>query len=260
MNNNVLFKDLLEQYKKSSLRYKLPIILGKNENGSSQFSDLSKLENILITGSTGSGKSVFNHNIISSLLSLYSSDKLRFVLIDMKLVEFNQYNGLPHLLAPVLPQKGDKAINKIFSGFEWLMMEKENRRNMSEEELDKYPYIVVVIDTFSDLIAAESDKFESIMMKLTDRSADLKMHTIICDSRTGKYVFTDHILKSFQTKIAFNTYDSEGSKLLLGVEGAEKLKGSGDMLFLPNSLNNPIRIQAPFISDEEITEIINTSK
>lgn len=260
MKLKVLYKELFEQLKKSSLKYNLPVILGKNETDTSIFGDLSNLENILIGGTTGSGKSVFNHNIISTLLSLYTPDKLRLLLIDMKLVEFNQYKDLPHLLSPVLPQKNDKGINKIFSGFEWLLMEKNNRKNMTEEQLSKYPYIVVLIDTFSDLMASDSEKFESFIMKITDRSSDVKMHTIICDSRIGNEVFTNNILESFQTKIAFNTSDSRSSQLLLGVEGAEKLLGSGDMLYLPKNADSPTRIQVPYISDEEISEIINSIK
>jgi len=244
----VNFKNLLEEYKKSNLNYKLPIILGENTEGKSEFTDLVNLEHILMTGTTGSGKSMFEHTIISTLTSLYTPDQLRLYLVDMKRVEFQSYEGLPHLLSPV--NKG-WSLDDVFKGLEWIIDEKNNRLKIGDE-INKYPYIVVIIDTFSDLVSHDSQKFQDYMSKLIDKAAGVKIHVIMSDSRPSPDVYTPLVLSLFPTKICFNVSSDIDSKLIIGSKGGEELRGAGDMLFLPPNLKEAIRIQAPYISDEEI--------
>lgn len=252
----VNFDNLLEEYKKSNLNYKLPVLLGVDAENKKWFADLVDLQNIIIGGTTGSGKSIFNHTIISTLISMYSYEKLRLYLVDPKLVELQTYKDIPHLLSPVQPETGDPHFSKVYEGFKWLIEEKYVRKRVSKEEFDKYPFIIVVIDTFSDLIAENSQKFQDKLTQLIDGAAEVNIYTIICDSRTGPDVFTDTLLKLFPTKIAFNTSTIESSQLLVEEVGAEKLLGRGDMLYLPQDLKKAVRIQAPFISEGEIKEML----
>jgi len=244
----VNFKKLLEEYKKNNLNYKLPIILGEDEQGKPQFADLVNLGSILMTGTTGSGKSMFEHTIISTLTSLYTPDQLRLYLVDMKRVEFQSYEGLPHLLSPV--NKG-WSLDDVFTGLEWIIDEKNNRLKIGDE-INKYPYIVVIIDTFSDLISHDPQKFQDYISKLMDKAAGVKIYVIMSDSRPSPDVYTPLVLGLFPTKICFNVTSDIDSKLIIGSKGGEELKGAGDMLLLPPNLKEAIRIQAPYISSEEI--------
>ena len=248
----IILKKLLSTYKKAKLNYKLPVILGVNESGKSEFADLSDLIHILMTGTTGSGKSMFEHTILSTLISFFTPKQLRLYLVDMKLVEFQSYEGLPHLLAPI----NNYDIDRVYAGLEWLIDEK-NRRLRIGDEINKCSYIVVIIDTFSDLMVDNSQKFEGYITKLINRASEVKMHAIMSDSRPSPDVYTPLIRKLFPTKICFNVSKAEDSKLIIGKSGGELLKGVGDMLFVaPDSAE--VRIQAPYISDDQINKIINS--
>lgn len=254
--NTIHLSRLAQKYMKSNLSYRLPIILGENKAGKSHFVDLVDLKHILMTGSTGSGKSMFEHIIISTLLSSFTPSQLRLYLVDMKLVEFNVYNGLPHLLAPA---SKDWDPEKIYSGLKWLHNEKDIRLKR-KNEIDNFPYIVVIIDTFSDLMAHNSQQFQEYISKLIDNASEVKIHVIMSDSRASTNLFTPLIKNLFPTKICFNTYDAEASKLIIGADGGEKLLGNGDMLFLPPNSKKAINLQAPYISDEEIRQQVSSAK
>lgn len=246
--NTVVLKELTKQYEKRNLNYKLPIILGVNEKKEAQFADLVDLKHILMCGSTGSGKSMFEHTIISTLISFYTSNQLKFYLVDMKLVEFQPYEGLSYLLAPI----NNHDTERIYAGLRWAIYEKDRRLKMGDE-INKYPYIVIIIDTFSDLIAHDPVLFEYLMGELIDKNtAGVKIHVIMSDSRPSPDVYTSLILSLFPTKICFNVNLAEYSKLIIGAEGGEKLKGKGDMLFLPPNRKEAIGLQAPYIDYEEI--------
>lgn len=244
-------KKLLNTYKKTNLNYKLPVILGVNESDKSEFADLTDLKHILMSGSTGSGKSMFEHTTISTLITFFNRNQLRLYLVDMKLVELQVYKGSPYLLAPI----NNHETGSVFNSLEWLIDEKNLRLKIGKE-YHKRPYIVVIIDTFSDLMGYNAQKFEDYLSKLIDRASEVKMHIILSDSRISIELYTKLILSLFPTKICFNAYDAKASKLIIGVEGGEKLKGIGDMLFLPPNSKKPIRIQAPFISEEEINGVV----
>lgn len=244
----IYFKKLFEEYKKSNLNHKLPIILGEDEQGKPQFADLIELKNIIMGGTTGSGKSVFNEVIINTLTSIYTPNELNFYLADPKLVELLIYKDSPYLIDTV-----GKFPEDIFPSFEKLVIEKNKR----ESEGYSSPYIVIIIDTFSDLMAYAPVEFEKLMQQILSNSSNLGIFAIICDSRTGNDVFTEKLLECFPTKIAFNTSTIESSELLIKEAGAEKLLGRGDMLFLPPFLKKAVRIQAPYISEDEIKEILD---
>jgi len=252
----ISLEKLLRQYKESDLNYKLPVILGENENGKPEFADLTELKHILIAGSTGSGKSLFEHSIISTFLKLFSVEQVKLLLVDMKAVEFPFFHkGVPLLLAPVQTEN-----QSVLSGFQWINNEKNIRLKRGESELRKLPYIVVIIDTFSDLICNDPREFKDLIRAILDKGAEVKIHFIMCDSRPSLDVFTNFIRASFPTKICFNVSSAIDSKMAINTTGGEKLLGKGDMLLLKKGKHRPIHLQAPFISEKEIKEIVNRAK
>ncbi|MBU4099184.1 hypothetical protein KJ980_06060, partial [Patescibacteria group bacterium] len=254
---DVPLKKLIKQYKELGLNYKLPIVLGENKQEEPKFADLVDLKHILMTGSTGSGKSMFEHTVISTLTSFFTPDELRLYLVDMKRVEFQSYEGLPYLLSLV---SNGWVPDDVFIGLKWLIDEKNKRLEMVKE-VSKIPYIIVIIDTFSDLICNSPIKFQDYMRELMDRAAEVKIHVIMCDSRPSPIdVFTPLIQGLFPTKICFKVSNIEDSKLIIGTEGGEKLKGYGDMLLLRINQQYPIRLQAPYISGEEVKKLLLDNK
>lgn len=264
----VSFKKMMEQYKKLNLNYKLPVFLGVDGENKEQFADLVELENIIVAGTTGSGKSTFNHTLICSLITKYAPKELKLFLADPKRVELLSYKDLPHLIGVVHIDCED-----ILCSLESLVLERTKREKLfkeinvknfnehnSKSVKDKLPYIVIVIDTFSDLMAYDAPRFENCMQNLLSDSARYGIHAVICDSRPSKDVFSKVLMNLFPTKIAFNTASQIDSRVILGQVGAEKLLGRGDMLFLPKGTLKPIRIQAQYISEDEINKSINKIK
>lgn len=248
---NIKFGDVIQEYKKSGLNYKLPIILGRNENGKTEVVDLVDLKHIIMTGSTGSGKSVFEETSIATFMELFSKEDLRLVLVDMKRVELTMHKNNPYLLMPVGVDP-----ERVFNALEWINNEKNQRLDEKTRSLENYPYIIVIIDTISDLMAYDHEKFEMLLNNAVHKAEEVKIHFILSDSRASNEVYSPTILNLFPTKICFLTYDADGSKLLLGIPGAEKLGSTGEMLFLPPGENKPKRIQSPYISEEEIMTLL----
>jgi len=259
----VTFKKMLEKYKKSKLNYKLPIFLGVDGENKEHFADLTELENILMAGSTGGGKSVFNENIICSLITKYKQEELRVYIADVKRVEFTMYNGLPHLIdnvhvdcEDVLSSLGRLIVERTKRDFLFKQSRVKgfNEYNVSFSK-EKMPYILIIIDTFSDLMAYAPVRFENILSQILPNSAKFGMHMIICDARPSVDVFTKVVRDAFATKIAFNLSSDLDSVVALGQRGAERLLGRGDMLMLKKNERIPIRLQAPLISEKEILKI-----
>lgn len=220
----------------------LIIPLGKDENGNLHLIDLNRTGNIITGGVTGSGKSIFNHNLICSLILKNDPSKLRFFFADPKRVELlGVYDKLPHVLGKVYTDCED-----IISQLTLLKREIVTK---------KYPYLVIVIDTFSDLMAYDSDRFESVISDLSKLNHK-GVYIIMCDSRTGPVEFSPKIMGCFPTKIAFNTCDEESSILLVGYSGAETFLNRGEMLLLQKGGNKPIRLQGSYISEEDIKKIV----
>lgn len=244
-----LLSDVIKQYKRELSSYKLPVVLGIDEQGKVRFADLVDLQHILMAGTTGSGKSVFGHSMIATLLRLLPADYVQFLIIDMKRVEFSGYKGLSQLLTHVLVD-----YDEVFANLERLFKEKERRLKDNNTE---YPYIIVIVDTFSDLMWHDQIRFENSMARLIPNAVRAKIHVVMYDSRSSVEVFTSIIKNNFPTRISFNLSEADYGLVILdsNTYGAEKLLGRGDMLFFPQNLDKPVRIQAPYLTDNEIDDV-----
>lgn len=241
--------DCIAEYKKTNLNYKLPVMLGLSEDGNYKFADLTVLKHLVLAGQTGSGKSVFENNIIYTFLSLMPNE-VEFLLVDMKRVEFTPYNGIPQLIGDVITKSED-----FFTRLEKLIEEKEERLK-PENSNKNYLYIVAIFETISDLVYFNRQQFDNLMEKLLINAADAKIHVIVSDSRVGESVFTPTIMSLMPTKFCFATANTESSQLIIQSNLGQNLLGSGDVL-LKQSDYELVRLQTPWISDEEIEKLIH---
>ena len=260
---NVYLSEILNNadYKKKEI--KLPIALGKNISGIPIVSDLASMPHLLIAGTTGSGKSVCINTIIISLLYRHSPDKCKFILIDPKMLELSTYEGIPHLLCPVITEA-----KKAASVLGWVVKEMESRYRLMTKEgvrnIDGYnskhklpmPYIVVVVDEMSDLMLVAGKEIENYIQKLSQMARAAGIHIIMATQRPSVDVITGTIKANFPTRISFQVTSKIDSRTILGEQGAEQLLGKGDMLYM-SSANRIVRIHAPFVSDNEIEKINN---
>jgi S-DNA-T family DNA segregation ATPase FtsK/SpoIIIE len=222
------------------------------------------MPHLLIAGTTGSGKSVCINTIILSLLYRHTPDKCKFILIDPKMLELSTYEGIPHLLCPVITEA-----KKAASVLGWVVKEMENRYRLMTKEgvrnIDGYnnkhklpmPYIVVVVDEMSDLMLVAGKEIENYIQKLSQMARAAGIHIIMATQRPSVDVITGTIKANFPTRISFQVTSKIDSRTILGEQGAEQLLGKGDMLYM-SSANRIVRIHAPFVSDNEI-ERINSS-
>jgi DNA segregation ATPase FtsK/SpoIIIE, S-DNA-T family len=261
---NVYLSEILDNadFKKKDI--KLPIALGKNISGKPIVGDLASMPHLLIAGTTGSGKSVCINTIILSLLYRHTPDKCKFILIDPKMLELSTYEGIPHLLCPVITEA-----KKAASVLGWVVKEMESRYRLMTKEgvrnIDGYntkhklpmPYIVVVVDEMSDLMLVAGKEIENYIQKLSQMARAAGIHIIMATQRPSVDVITGTIKANFPTRISFQVTSKIDSRTILGEQGAEQLLGKGDMLYM-SSANRIVRIHAPFVSDNEI-EKINTS-
>ncbi len=260
---NVYLSEILSNidFKKKDIR--LPIALGKNISGIPVVGDLASMPHLLIAGTTGSGKSVCINTIILSLLYRHPPDKCKFILIDPKMLELSTYEGIPHLLCPVITEA-----KKAASVLGWVVKEMENRYRLMTKEgvrnIDSYnskhtlsmPYIVVVVDEMSDLMLVAGKEIESYIQKLSQMARAAGIHIIMATQRPSVDVITGTIKANFPTRISFQVTSKIDSRTILGEQGAEQLLGKGDMLYM-SSANRIIRIHAPFVSDIEIEKVNN---
>ncbi len=260
---NVYLSEILgnNDFKKKEI--KLPIALGKNISGQPIVGDLSSMPHLLIAGTTGSGKSVCINTIILSLLYRHTPDKCKFILIDPKMLELSTYEGIPHLLCPVITEA-----KKAASVLGWVVKEMESRYRLMTKEgvrnIDGYnakhklpmPYIVVVVDEMSDLMLVAGKEIENYIQKLSQMARAAGIHIIMATQRPSVDVITGTIKANFPTRISFQVTSKIDSRTILGEQGAEQLLGKGDMLYM-SSANRIVRIHAPFVSDNEIERINN---
>ena len=242
---------------------KLPIALGKNISGKPLVGDLTSMPHLLIAGTTGSGKSVCINTIILSLLYRHTPDRCKFILIDPKMLELSTYEGVPHLICPVITEA-----KKAASVLGWVVKEMESRYRLMTKEgvrnIDGYnakhklpmPYIVVVVDEMSDLMLVAGKEIENYIQKLSQMARAAGIHIIMATQRPSVDVITGTIKANFPTRISFQVSSKIDSRTILGEQGAEQLLGKGDMLYM-SSANKIIRIHAPFVSDNEIEKINN---
>jgi S-DNA-T family DNA segregation ATPase FtsK/SpoIIIE len=248
--NNFIKKDI-----------RLPIALGKDISGLPITGDLASMPHLLIAGTTGSGKSVCINTIILSLLYKHSPDKCKFILIDPKMLELSTYEGIPHLLCPVITEA-----KKAASVLGWVVKEMESRYRLMTKEgvrnIDGYnskhkqpmPYIVVIVDEMSDLMLVAGKEIENYIQKLSQMARAAGLHIIMATQRPSVDVITGTIKANFPTRISFQVTSKIDSRTILGEQGAEQLLGKGDMLYM-SSANKIVRIHAPFVSDNEIEKI-----
>ena len=260
---NVYLSEILNNadFKKKDI--KLPIALGKNISGKAIIGDLFSMPHLLIAGTTGSGKSVCINTIILSLLYRHTPDKCKFILIDPKMLELSTYEGIPHLLCPVITEA-----KKAASVLGWVVKEMESRYRLMTKEgvrnIDGYnskhklpmPYIVVVVDEMSDLMLVAGKEIENYIQKLSQMARAAGIHIIMATQRPSVDVITGTIKANFPTRISFQVTSKIDSRTILGEQGAEQLLGKGDMLYM-SSANRIVRIHAPFVSDNEIEKINN---
>ncbi len=261
---NVYLSEILNNsdFKKKDI--KLPIALGKSISGNAIVGDLSSMPHLLIAGTTGSGKSVCINTIILSLLYRHTPDKCKFILIDPKMLELSTYEGIPHLLCPVITEA-----KKAASVLGWVVKEMESRYRLMTKEgvrnIDGYnakhklpmPYIVVVVDEMSDLMLVAGKEIENYIQKLSQMARAAGIHIIMATQRPSVDVITGTIKANFPTRISFQVTSKIDSRTILGEQGAEQLLGKGDMLYM-SSANRIVRIHAPFVSDTEIEKINNS--
>ncbi len=260
---NVYLSEILNNADFKKKETKLPIALGKNISGKPIVGDLSSMPHLLIAGTTGSGKSVCINTIILSLLYRHTPDKCKFILIDPKMLELSTYEGIPHLLCPVITEA-----KKAASVLGWVVKEMESRYRLMTKEgvrnIDGYnakhklpmPYIVVVVDEMSDLMLVAGKEIENYIQKLSQMARAAGIHIIMATQRPSVDVITGTIKANFPTRISFQVTSKIDSRTILGEQGAEQLLGKGDMLYM-SSANRIVRIHAPFVSDNEIEKINN---
>ena len=260
---NVYLSEILNTSDFKKKEIKLPIALGKSISGKPLVGDLSSMPHLLIAGTTGSGKSVCINTIILSLLYRHTPEKCKFILIDPKMLELSTYEGIPHLLCPVITEA-----KKAASVLGWVVKEMESRYRLMTKEsvrnIDSYnskhkipmPYIVVVVDEMSDLMLVAGKEIENYIQKLSQMARAAGIHIIMATQRPSVDVITGTIKANFPTRISFQVTSKIDSRTILGEQGAEQLLGKGDMLYM-SSANRIIRIHAPFVSDNEIEKINN---
>ena len=257
----VVLREIISNDKFKRKDINLPIALGKNISGIPVIGDLTSMPHLLIAGTTGSGKSVCINTIIVSLLYKLSPDTCKFILIDPKMLELSSYEGIPHLLSPVITdaKKATSALGWTVKEMNsrYKLMSKEGVRNIdgynSKHKL-KMPYIVVVVDEMSDLMLVASKEIENYIQKLSQMARAAGIHIIMATQRPSVDVITGTIKANFPTRVSFQVSSKIDSRTILGEQGAEQLLGKGDMLFM-SSANRINRIHGPYVSENEIEKI-----
>ncbi|MEQ6375385.1 DNA translocase FtsK [Bacillaceae bacterium S4-13-56] len=253
---------------------KLAFVLGRDISGDAVVGELNKMPHLLVAGATGSGKSVCINGIITSILMRAKPHEVKMMMIDPKKVELNVYNGIPHLLSPVVtdPKKASRALKKVVSEMErrYDLFSETGTRNIEaynnyirrwneegEELQPTLPYIVVLVDELADLMMVASNDVEDAITRLAQMARAAGIHLIIATQRPSVDVITGVIKANIPSRIAFSVSSQTDSRTILDMGGAEKLLGRGDMLYMPVGISKPTRVQGAFLSDEEVERVVN---
>lgn len=274
VSSMVSFREVFKDIPQELADNKLLVPLGKDVNGQVIYAQLNKMPHLLIAGATGSGKSVCINTIICSLLMRAKPDEVKLILVDPKKVELSNYNGIPHLLAPVVtdPKKAAATLREIVVEMERRYdlfananvrkietynsyVEKKNESLDPQDHLEKLPYIVVILDEVADLMMVASKDVEDCIMRIAQLARAAGIHLIVATQRPSTDIITGVIKANIPSRIAFAVSSSIDSRTILDTVGAEKLLGKGDMLFLPMGSNSPIRVQGAFVDDNEVEAI-----
>lgn len=266
---DVLFKSLVDSREFKELKSKIPFALGKDIAGKNIVGSIEKMPHLLVAGATGSGKSVCINSLIMSILYKARPDEVKLILIDPKVVELNIYNGIPHLLIPVVtdPRKASNALNwavsemttryKIFAQNSVRDIFSFNDKMLKENRLEeKMPQIVIIIDELADLMQVAPGEVEECITRIAQLARACGIHLVIATQRPSVDVITGTIKANIPSRIAFAVSSYIDSRTILDASGAEKLLGKGDMLYHPMGMPKPIRIQGTFISDDEIKRVV----
>lgn len=270
-NNNrvtVFFKDVLTGEAMKNEKSKTAIVLGQDVGGKAVTYDIAKMPHLLIAGATGSGKSVFIHNLMFSILYRATPQECKFILIDPKRVELVLYNGIPHLLSPVVTD-----IEKAPAVFKWAVQEMERRYKLLEaarvRNIKDYnkksgfqalPYIVIVVDELAEIMVVDQASVEKSIVRIAQLARAVGIHLVLALQRPTTNIITGLIKANIPCRIAFNVTSGTDSRVIIDQTGAEKLLGSGDMLFVPPDDSKPRRIQGAWVQDGEIERTINFLK
>lgn len=263
----VFLKEILSQEIFKNSISPLTIALGKDISGKPVVADLKKMPHLLIAGSTGSGKSIFIHSVILSIIYKSTPEEVRFLMIDPKRIELSVYDGIPYLLHPVVlePKMATQALR-------WAVHEMERRYNLfeelsvrnlesyNEEFEEKLPYIVIIIDELADLMVISSKEVETLLTRLAQMARAAGIHLIVATQRPSVDVITGLIKVNFPARISFQVTSKVDSRTILDTQGAERLLGAGDMLFMPPGSSFLERIHAPYVSEKEIKSVVEYLK
>ena len=265
----VTLKEILENVPQNKVNNKLLAALGKNIMGKSLFVEIDKTPHLLVAGSTGSGKSVCINCIIASILMRAKPDEVKLVMVDPKKVELSMYNGIPHLLAPVVtdPKKASIALKNIVNEMEkrYDLFERTKCKNIiaynemckKNPDYQRLPYIVVIIDELADLMLVAAKEVEDSILRITQMARAAGIHLIVATQRPSTDVITGVVKANIPSRISFAVSSNIDSRTILDCVGAEKLLGKGDMLFLPMGENIPMRVQGAYVSEEELQKIVD---
>ena len=273
-NSTVMLRDLLQSEEFQKAKSKLSFAVGKDIAGKTVVADIAKMPHLLIAGATGSGKSVCINTLIISILYKAKPEEVKLIMIDPKVVELSVYNGIPHLFIPVVtePKKAAGALN-------WAVTEMTNRYNTfaeygvrnlgeynkkietmhvaeGEEPPQKLPQIVIIVDELADLMMVAPGEVEDAICRLAQLARAAGIHLIIATQRPSVNVITGLIKANMPSRIAFSVSSGVDSRTILDMNGAEKLLGKGDMLFYPQGYQKPARLQGAFVSDEEVSDVV----
>lgn len=261
----VQLREVLEQDKFSNAKSKLTVGLGMDIGGQAVVADLAKMPHLLVAGATGSGKSVCINTLISSVLFKARPDEVKFILIDPKMVELSNYNGIPHLMVPVVTDA-----KKAASVLNWAVQEMEKRYakfashgvrdmeryNRSTEE-EKMPAVIIIIDELADLMMVAPHDVEDAICRLAQKARAAGLHLVLATQRPSVDVITGIIKANIPSRISFSVSSQIDSRTILDMSGAEKLLGKGDMLYYPVGAPKPVRVQGAFISDQEVEDLLD---
>ncbi|MDD3241557.1 MAG: DNA translocase FtsK [Bacilli bacterium] len=269
-------REILETVPNNKSNSKLLVALGKNIMGNSIYCEIDKTPHLLVAGATGSGKSVCINGIIASILMRTKPTEVKLVLVDPKKVELSMYNGIPHLLIPVVtdPKKANDALKRIVREMEdrydifsekgvkniatyneWV--DKQNEKLSEENQIRRMHYIVVIIDELADLMLVAAKEVEDSIMRITQMARAAGIHLIVATQRPSTDVITGVVKANIPSRISFAVSSSIDSRTILDMSGAEKLLGKGDMLFLPMGENAPVRVQGAYVSDEDLQKLVD---
>ncbi|MDR7316020.1 S-DNA-T family DNA segregation ATPase FtsK/SpoIIIE [Brevibacillus nitrificans] len=264
----VSLREVLESSEYQDAPGKLTVALGRDISGEPIVADLTKMPHLLVAGATGSGKSVCINGLIMSILFKAKPEEVKLMMVDPKMVELNVYNGIPHLLAPVVtdPRRASVALKKVVAEMErrYNLFAKTGSRNIemynAQVEGAPLPYIVVIVDELADLMMVAPGEVEDAICRLAQMARASGIHLIIATQRPSVDVITGVIKANIPSRIAFGVSSMADSRTILDMGGAEKLLGRGDMLSLPMGASKPVRVQGAFVSDKEVEEVVRFVK